>query len=89
MAKKGLFFRDTNPTKNVYSYLYSMAQFPGAIKYTFQVGGSVLLLGNDTPNPLVDIVFNNSGYYNIVAKITTECGEIWLDSQQLEVYVND
>ena len=71
-------------------YTYHMPAFPGAISYSWDVSGGTTqasVYNNNTANPWVDVKFNSPGYHSIYVTVTTECGLVSLDGQQLEILV--
>ena len=83
---------ETNAVANTFPlYTYTMPAFPGAISYSWNVSGGTApatLYNNNTANPWVDVKFNSAGYHSIFVTVTTECGQVSLDGQQLEILVS-
>lgn len=84
---------ETNAITNASPYYtYSVPAFPGAISYTWHVTGGAVpatIYNNNSSNPFCDVKFNSPGYHGVVVQVTTECGDVWLDNQQLEVLVTN
>jgi len=72
-------------------YNYNIPPYPGAISYHWEVFGgtgnpaTIFQNGGNSAN----IMFNSVGYYGVLVEVTTPCGSIWLDPQQLDVYVSN